>query len=146
MNKYAVPKYKLASIYQGLRRLAKLVRKLTFFLTKTDRRIYGDRLIESVLDCLGEFIIAYDFQDERPQHYLKLVAKFHIVQCLMDEINDENLVRKKDCDESEVTPNTGTQAQLSRPDKLVLMIFNEIGKIDNDIANWKRSATSKLLQ
>ena len=91
------------------------------------------------MDCLGEFIIAYDFQDERPQHYLKLVAAFHKLTCLIDEINDEDLVRKgKSNDETGIA--TGTQAALPRADKLMLLIYNEIGKIDSDISKWRQVA------
>ena len=139
-SQYTLPKYKLATIYQGLRRLVKLVRKMTFYLTITDRRIYGDRAILLASECLGEFIIAFDFQDERPQHYLKLVAKFHQLQCILEEINDANLIRKKPTVKKEDDPFTGTQTQLMRADKLVLAIFNEIGKIDDDISRWRRVA------
>lgn len=137
---HSVPKYKLASIYQGLRRLAKLVHKLTFYLSKTDRRIYGDRAIEACMDCLGEFILAYDFQDERPQHYMKLIAVFHKLQCMIDEINEENLVRKQFAYKDERDPKKGTFAQVPRADKLMLMIYNEIGKIDSDISKWRQVA------
>lgn len=145
---HSVPKYKLASIYQGLRRLAKLVRKLTFYLSKTDRRIYGDRAIEASMDCLGEFILAYDFQDERPQHYMKMVATFHKLQCLIDEINEENLVRRQFACKEDRDPKIGTYAQVPRADRLMLMIYNEIGKIDSDISKWRqvamRTATANL--
>jgi len=136
---YSVPKYKLASIYQGLRRLAKLVRKLTFYLTITDRRIYGDCAIRLSLECLGEFIVAYDFQDERPHHYQALVAKFHQLQCVIDEINDENLVRRKPVEKGELDARKGTKALLMRPDSLMLSIYEEIGKIDNDISKWRQT-------
>ena len=66
---YTVPKYQLASIYQGLKRLSKLIHKLPFHMTHENKRNYGDRIIGKMLDCFENFIIAFDFQDERPHYY-----------------------------------------------------------------------------
>lgn len=142
MNKqqYALPKYKLATIYQGLIRLNHLIRKMTFCLSKTDRRIYGDRAIEYAMNCLGEFIVAFDFNEERPQHYMRLVAEFHKLQCCIDIINNENIIRKGIPVKMDIDANYGTRTKLMRADRLMLAIFNEIGKIDNDIMRWRHTA------
>ncbi len=132
---YSVPKYQMASIYKGLKRLAKLIHKLPFSMTAENKRIYGDRIINRVLDCIENFVIAYDFQDERPHYYMKLTGNIHVVMSLMDEIVDEHILipqaHKVDSEGHEV-PNS--------QDKLVIRIYDEIGKIDTDMGKWRPSA------
>lgn len=134
---YSVPKYQMASIYKGLKRLAKRVHKLQFEMTKENKRIYGDRISDRVLDCIEDFVIAYDFQDERPHYYMKLTADIHIVMSLMDEIIDEHILIPK----AHVTGSDG-RAVPNKQDKLVIQIYEEIGKIDTDMGKWRVSAIS----
>ncbi len=144
-NNYSVPRYQLATIYQGLKRLSYLVHRLMFFMTKDNKRIYGETLAKSVLDALHAFIIAFDFQEKRPDHYMELVGKIHEIMCDMDMIIANKALmqmgHKKDKDGKEI-PN--------KEDKLIIQIYEEIGKIDMDTRKWKPVAlvanpTNKIL-
>lgn len=132
---YSVPKCQMATIYKGLKRLMRHIHKLPFEMTKENKRIYGDRIIERVLDCIEDFVIAYDFQDERPHYYMKLSADIHIVMSLMDEIVDDHILIPK---KHEV--GSDGKSIPNKQDKLVIQIYEEIGKIDTDMGKWRVSA------
>ena len=89
----SLPKYKLAGIYQGLVRLRHETRKMTFCMSKTDRRMYGDEAMRLMRECIENFVIAYDFAEERPMHYVKLCGVFHVFQTLIDEIDMYHVLR-----------------------------------------------------
>lgn len=134
-NNFTVPKYQLASIYQGLHRLMHQVRKSQFFMTKTDRRIYGDRAQELALQCIKDFCIAFDFQDERPHYYMMLVGDVHALMSLVDEIRDGNILK---CVSRDLR-DTRTQLPKSN-ENMYLQLYDEIGKIDSDIGKWRAVA------
>lgn len=134
---YTVPKYQLASIYKGLKRLSKHIHKLPFHMTQENKRNYGDRLISRMLDCFEDFVIAFDFQDERPHYYMKLTGAIHVVMTLMDEILEEHILIPQ---RHEMDKN-GKQIP-NKQDKLIIQIYEEIGKIDTDISKWRTSAIS----
>jgi len=134
---YSVPKYQLASIYKGLKRLSRHIHKLPFHMTQENKRNYGDRIVSRMLDCFDNYIIAFDFQDERPHYYMKLVGSIHVIMTLMDEIVDEHIL----IPQKHVTDKDGKQIP-NKQDKLVIQIYEEIGKIDTDISKWRTSAIS----
>ena len=134
---YTVPKYQLASIYKGLKRLSRLIHKLPFYMTKENKRNYGDTLIQNMLQCFKDYIIAFDFQDVRPHHYKQLVGDIHVMMTLMDEVVDEHIL----VPQKHTLDNNGKMVY-NKQDKLVIQIYDEIGKIDTDISKWRASAIS----
>ena len=132
---YSVPKYQLATIYRGLKRLSKHIHKLPFYMTQENKRNYGDTLIQNMLQCFKDYIIAFDFQDVRPHHYKQLVGDIHVITTLMDEVLDEHVLipQKHAVDKDGKTV-------YNKQDKLVIQIYDEIGKIDTDISKWRTSA------
>lgn len=74
---YSVPKYKLASIYNYIKPLIPLTMKLQFFMSRKDAQIYATNAEKYLMESLGDFIIAFDHQDERPHHYQALEGNLH---------------------------------------------------------------------
>lgn len=135
---FAVPKYQLASIYKGLQRLCDMLTKYYFFMTQADRIVYYNPLALCCNECIKDFCIAFDFQDERPHWYMKLVGDFHTLTSLVDRINRNGVLRtptKKLKDETSVELPKTTE-------KLLLRTYEEIGKIDEDISKWRQVALS----
>ena len=132
---FTVPKYQLATIYKGIQRLSRLIRKYYFYMTQADRIVYYDDLKLAIHECKRDFCIAFDFQDERPHWYMKLVGDFHCLMSLVDEIRDEGVLRNP-------SPK-GTNTELPKTsEKLILRTYEEIGKIDEDISKWRTTALS----
>lgn len=136
---FKVPKYQLATIYKGLIRLTRMTRKLYFYMTQADRIVYYDEVKKLLHECKRDFCIAFDFQDERPHWYMLLVGDFHTLTSLIDEIRDENVLKNpltkvKDKDKDTLTKIPKTK------EKLLLRIYEEIGKIDEDICKWRATA------
>lgn len=133
---FSVPKYQLASIYKGLVRLCGILTKYYFYMSQADRIVYYNPMMLQVSECLKDYCIAFDFQDERPSWYKKLVGDFHTLTCFVDRIKNERVLRNP-------TKNVedGTSVELPKTtEKLLLRTYEEIGKIDEDISKWRPTA------
>lgn len=136
-NDKSIPKYRKATIYYGLIRLHHKIRSMCFCMSKTDRIEYGRDLKKSIAECIKDFVIAFDFESERPLYYMKLVADFHYLTTLVDEIDTYRILRIPHTD---IRNGTNTKDLIKKPEKLILQVYEEIGKIDEDISKWRNSA------
>ena len=125
-----------ASIYIRLCRLRHRLKKMQYFLMKKDRIVYGTPALEYCNECLRDFALAYEFQDERAYYYRKLIADFAVLKVELEGINHEGILR---CPKAKEL--TETNAELpSATDKMYLGIFQIVGEIDEDISKWRQSA------
>lgn len=109
-------------------------------MTKVDRQIYGNQALQLATQCVIDFCIAYDFYEERPRYYMKLVGDFHALWSVVDEIDKFHLLKTPKGDLTTGKDGTLTSDLVRRSDKLLLQIFEEIGKIDEDISKWRSVA------
>ena len=82
-----------ASIYIRLCRLRHRLKKMQYFLMKKDRIVYGTPALEYCNECLRDFALAYEFQDERAYYYRKLIADFAVLKVELEGINHEGVLR-----------------------------------------------------
>lgn len=125
-----------ASIYVRLCRLRHKLKKMQFCMAKKDRIVYGTPALEYCNECLRDFVLAYEFADERPRYYRKLAADFAVLRIEIEGINHEGVLRSpksKEQQETSVLLPTGT-------DRMYLDLFQVIGEIDEDISKWRQSA------
>lgn len=125
-----------ASIYVRLCRLRHRLKKMQFFMAKKDRIVYGTPSLEYCNECLRDFVLAYEFQDERAFYYRKLIADFAVLKIELEGINHEGILRcpkNKECSETivDLPPDT---------DRMYLAMFQIVGEIDEDISKWRQSA------
>ena len=66
---------------------------MQYFLMKKDRLVYGTPAMEYCNDCLRDFVLAYEFQDERAYYYRKLLADFAVLKVELEGINHEGVLR-----------------------------------------------------
>lgn len=144
---YSIPKYKLATIYKELNPLIEKTKKLQFFMTRKDAQIYQFNAEKLILQALMDFIIAFDFQDERPHYYMKLEGELHAFSCIIDMIDGQNLIRTT----NRMIDITNIQIP-KNGEKLMMDIYEHIGKIDEDMTKWRavamrdRSSQGNLLK
>ena len=66
---------------------------MQYFLMKKDRIVYGTPALEYCNECLRDFALAYEFQDERAYYYRKLIADFAVLKVELEGINHEGVLR-----------------------------------------------------
>lgn len=109
---------------------------MQYFLMKKDRIVYGTPALEYCNECLRDFVLAYEFQDERAYYYRKLIADFSVLKVELEGINHEGLLR---CPKAKELTETNAEFP-SATDKMYLGIFQIVGEIDEDISKWRQSA------
>lgn len=68
-------------------------------MTKSDRIIYGTPALERCGQILADFILAYDFEDERAYYIKKFLAEFYILKLDIETLNEFGIIKTtKDTD------------------------------------------------
>lgn len=132
---HTMAKIQMSSIYVQLCRLRHHLKKMQFMMTKADRLVYGKPAIECCNEVLRDFVLAYEFQDERTYYYKKLVADFAVLRIELEDINHEGILRSMRKEEL-----TSAQQMPKSTDKMYLRIFEIVGMIDEGIAKWRSTA------
>ena len=55
-----------------------LLLRAELMMTKVDRMRYANRVIEQILDVIREFMLAYDFEDDRKLHLERMSANIAV--------------------------------------------------------------------
>lgn len=61
-------------------------------MSKVDRARYANRAIEQILDVIREFILAYDFEDDREMHLKRMCANVAVFLRTMRIIAERNVI------------------------------------------------------
>lgn len=100
-------------------------------MTAVNRRRYGDRAIDLILDAIGDFQNAYDFEDDRYEHLKKMcstIAKFIRLARIIGERNAIELPLRHE----PLSPNA-----------MRLAIFERIASLDEGATKWRNSIVKK---
>ena len=117
-----------AGIYVDAYQLRKLLKRAQYVMTKTDRVIYGTPVLKEVGDVLADFVIAYDFPEERQKYLHKLYADFEVLKLDLRIIAEDNVLKCPD------PLNAGM-----KPEGFKIQIFELVARIDEGITKWKSS-------
>ena len=96
-------------------------------MTKVDRIRYGNRAIEQILDVIKEFVLAYDFEDDREIHLKRMCANVAVFIRTMRIVNDRNIIR------------VFNPLEIEKPDSVKMKIMEHLGKLDEGVTRWKNS-------
>lgn len=127
-------KIQQANIYINLCRLRHNLKKMQFMMTKANQQIYGRPAIEYCNNVITDFVLAYEFQEERTYYYKKLIADFAVLRIELEGINHEQILRGKKNEDS------GDCEMPKTTDKMYLRIFEIAGQIDEGITKWRSTA------
>ena len=100
-------------------------------MTKVDRVRYANRAIEQILDVIREFMLAYDFEDDRKIHLERMSANIAVFLHTMRIIARRNII----C--------IPTKFDAMTPDQLKHELMEHIAKLDEGATRWRKSYLGK---
>lgn len=108
-----------------------LLLRAELMMTKVDRVRYANRAIEQILDVIREFILAYDFEDDRKVHLERMSANIAVFLRTMRIIARRNII----C----IT----TKFDAMTPDQIKHELMEHIAKLDEGATKWRKSYLGK---
>lgn len=108
-----------------------LLIRAELMMTKVDRVRYANRAIEQILDVIREFMLAYDYDDDRKLHLEKMSANIAVFIHTMRIIARRNII----CIPTQHDPMT--------PDQIKHEMMEHIAKLDEGATRWRRSYKGK---
>ena len=103
-----------------------LLLRAELMMTKVDRMRYANRAIEQILDVIREFMLAYDFEDDRKLHLERMSANIAVFLHTMRIIAKRNII----C--------IPTKFDVMSPDQVKHELMEHIAKLD-------KGATSTMI-
>lgn len=108
-----------------------LLLRAELMMTKVDRVRYANRAIEQILDVIREFMLAYDFEDDREIHLKRMSANIAVFLRTMRIIGERNVICIK------------TQHDTMTPDHLKRELIERMAKLDEGATRWRKSIIKK---
>lgn len=108
-----------------------LMLRAELMMTKVDRVRYANRAIEQILDVIREFILAYDFEDDRKVHLERMSANIAVFLRTMRIIARRNII----C--------IPTKFDAMTPDQIKHELMEHIVKLDEGATKWRKSYLGK---
>ena len=108
-----------------------LLLRAELMMTKVDRVRYANRAIEQILDVIREFILAYDFEDDRKVHLERMSANIAAFLRTMRIIARRNII----C--------IPTKFDAMTPDQIKHELMEHIAKLDEGATKWRKSYLGK---
>lgn len=115
------------SIYVDSYELLKLMLRAEVMMTQVDRIRYCNRAIKEIQDVRSEFMLAYDFEEDRMEHLKKMFAHAVNFIDIMRIIGEVNAIR--------VQPEHDRMT----PDQMKKELLNRVASLDEGITKWKKS-------
>ena len=106
-----------------------LLVRAEMMMTKADRMRYGNRAVTQIQDVIKEFMLSYDFEEDRWIHLKRLCANMAVFMWTIRLIGGRNIISVKAKDSS-VTP-----------DRMKVMIMESLAKLDEGVTRWRKSIT-----
>lgn len=108
-----------------------LLLRAELMMTKVDRVRYANRAIEQILDVIREFMLAYDFEDDRKLHLERMSANIAVFLHTIRIIARRNII----C--------IPTKFDTMTPDQLKHEMMEHIAKLDEGATKWRKSYLGK---
>lgn len=118
-----------SGIYIDLYTLIKHLKEIQYFIGKAERIIYGTPCITSVEKAMADFVMAYNFPDERDFYIRKLCADVEVMKAETRILVECASINCKVGEDGVKTP--------------VVMIYEYIGRIDEGVTKYRASAYGK---
>lgn len=108
-----------------------LLLRAELMMTKVDRVRYANRAIEQILDVIREFMLAYDFEDDRKIHLERMSANIAVFLRTMRIIAKRNII----C--------IPTKFDSMTPDQIKHELMEHMTKLDEGATKWRKSYLGK---
>ena len=100
-------------------------------MAKVDKMRYANRAIEQILEVIREFMLAYDFEDDRKLHLERMSANIAVFLHTMRIIAKRNII----C--------IPTKFDVMSPDQVKHELMEHIAKLDEGATRWRKSYLGK---
>lgn len=108
-----------------------LLIRAELMMTKVDRVRYANRAIEQILDVIREFMLAYDYEDDRKVHLERMSANIAVFLRTMRIIAKRNII----C--------IPTKFDAMTPDQIKHELMEHIAKLDEGATKCRKSYLGK---
>ena len=125
-----------SGIYIDCRNLYRDLYRAQFAMTKANRIIMGDRLLNICGRLFGNLIHAIECPDERLERINAFITDFSELRIALEICNDQNIIAET---RQSVDRASG---QKQNPDSIKISIFESVARIDDGITKW-RNKTKK---
>ena len=124
-----------SGIYIDLKRLHVLLYKGQFTMTKGDRIVMGNRILDLCQNCVSVLSRALNATDkaEKLEYVEHLLGEFDALRLNLQTCADLHIFKES---RSTVDRASGTTQKVGT---LVLQIFEIVGKVDDQIGRWRTS-------
>ena len=127
-------KVEKAGIYVDAYELRKVLKSAQFLMTKAERIVYGTPVLSECAQFMSDFVMAYEFEEERTYYFKKMSASFEVMKSDLRIIAECHVLKGTSSDHAEM-----------KADTMIVRIFELVGRIDDGISKWKRSALGKTI-
>ena len=121
-----------SGIYVDGYELRRILKKAQFSMTKADRIIYGTPVLQECGEFLKNFVMAYDFKDEKLKYIRKMCASFEVLKLDLRIILQDNIIRSPGPHSSEMSPK-----------EFKIKILEYIARIEKGVNKWKNSVIAE---
>lgn len=122
-----------SSIYVGLSKLRDMLYQAQFLMTKADRMIYGDNLMEYNSECLKLFTMAFLTKEKRIERLEECIGWFAVLRKDIEFCVRQNIIKYKKRMMDDGLP----ESEYVNTKKVEL--FKVVAKIDDDMCKWRGS-------
>lgn len=106
-----------------------LLVRAEMMMTKADRIRYGNRAVAQIQDVIKEFMLAYDFEEDRRIHLKRLCANMAVFMWTVRLIGGRNVINVRDARSGET------------PDQIKVRIMESLARLDEGVTRWRKSIT-----
>ena len=106
-----------------------LLIRAEMMMNKVDRIRYGNRAVVQIQDVIKEFMLAYDFEEDRWIHLKRLCANMAVFMWTVRLIGGRNVISVRDARSGET------------PDQMKVRIIESLAKLDEGVTRWRKSIT-----
>ena len=99
-----------------------LLVRAEMMMTKVDRIRYGNRAVAQIQDVIKEFMLAYDFEEDRRIHLKRLCANMAVFMWTVRLIGGRNIINVRDARSCET------------PDQIKVRIMESPARLDEGVA------------
>ncbi|MCR5841969.1 MAG: hypothetical protein K6G86_07820 [Bacteroidales bacterium] len=119
--------------------LHKLLLQAEMMMNKVDRIRYATRAISRIEGVIEEFVLAYDFEDDRLYHLKRMWANIAILIRLIRIIGETGAIRVQPHHRPKDPKRLETERPPMTPDRMKLEILNYVQSLDEGATKWKNS-------
>lgn len=134
-------------IYIDCKKLRRLLQRSQRCMTKSDRIIYGTPALERCGQILADFILAYDFEDERAYYIKKFLAEFYILKLDIETLNEFGIIKTtKDTDGEDLYTKEGkklVKVGVENPKNLQREMTEIVARLDEGMKRWRSGLVLK---